>query len=63
MPGEWYLPDSVVSTVKFGGISGIFGFGQLVLVNGNMNSEIYVTILDNSFLPYCCYNSELALFF
>ena len=27
-----------------------FGFGALVLVNGNMNSEVYVNILDNRML-------------
>ena len=58
MSGERYLPECVESIAKFGGGSvmvwGCFswlGFGPLVLVNGNMNTEVYVNILDNSMLP------------
>ena len=47
----------VESTVKFSGASVMvydcfswFKLGPLVLVNGNMNSEVYVNILDNSML-------------
>ena len=54
MPGERYLPTCAVSTVKFGGASDVvwgcfswFGLEPLVLVNGNMSSEVYVNILDN----------------
>ena len=28
-----------------------FGFRPFVLINGNMNSEVYANILDNSILP------------
>ncbi|GFV63505.1 hypothetical protein TNCV_1551681 [Trichonephila clavipes] len=47
-----------VPTVKFGGGSIMvwgcfswFGLGPLIPVIGNMNSEIYVDILDNTALP------------
>ena len=55
----------VVSTVKFGGVSvmvwgcfSCFGLGLLVLVNGSINSEVYVNILDNSMIPHCGNTSE-----
>ncbi|GFW81497.1 transposable element Tc1 transposase [Trichonephila clavipes] len=55
MPGERFFSDCIVPTVKFGGGSimvwGWFGLGPLVPVIGNMNSEMYVNILDNAALP------------
>ena len=61
MPGEGYFPDCVVLAVKFGGANVVvygfffwFGLEPLVLVNGNINSEVYVNILGNidiSMLP------------
>ncbi|GFU88854.1 transposable element Tcb1 transposase [Trichonephila clavipes] len=58
MPGECFFNDCIVSTVKFGGGSILvwgcfswFGLGPLVRVIGNMNSEIYVDILNNAALP------------
>ena len=62
MPGERFFSDRIVPTVKFGGGSimvcvwrgeGVswFGLGPLVPVIGNMNSEMYVDILDNGSLP------------
>ena len=54
MLGEWYLPDSLVSTIKFVGVSVMvwgcfswFGLRPEGLVNGNMKSEVYVNILEN----------------
>ncbi|GFW84425.1 transposable element Tcb1 transposase [Trichonephila clavipes] len=58
MPGERFFSDCIVLTVKFGGGSIMvwgcfswFGLGTLVPVIGNMNSEMYVDILDNAALP------------
>ncbi|GFW77922.1 QLQ domain-containing protein [Trichonephila clavipes] len=57
MPGERFFSDCIVSTVKFGGgrimVWGCFswfGLGLLVPVIVNMNSEMYVDILDNAAL-------------
>ena len=51
MPGEHYLPEFIVPTVKFGGgvimgwgcMSG-FGFGPLVAVKGDDNAATYKDI-------------------
>ncbi|GFX61140.1 QLQ domain-containing protein [Trichonephila clavipes] len=58
MPSERFFSDSIVLTNKFGGGSIMvwgcfswFGLGPLVPVIGNMNSEMYVDILDNAALP------------
>ena len=58
-PGEAYNQDCIQSTVKFGGGSVMFwgcfgwhGVGPLVVVEGNMNSDDYVNILANSFIPW-----------
>ena len=55
MPGERYLPECVLSIVKFCGACVMvwsyfsrFALELLVLVNGNVNSEDYVNILDNT---------------
>ncbi|GFW26045.1 transposable element Tcb1 transposase [Trichonephila clavipes] len=57
MLGERFFSDCIVLTVKFGGGSIMvwgcfswFGLGPLVPVIGNMNSEMYVDILDNAAL-------------
>ncbi|GFW21780.1 QLQ domain-containing protein [Trichonephila clavipes] len=57
MLGERFFSDCIVPTVKFGGGSIMvwgcfywFGLGPLVPVIGNMNSEMYVDILDNAAL-------------
>ncbi|GFS79464.1 transposable element Tcb1 transposase [Trichonephila clavipes] len=58
MPGERFFSDCIVPTVKYGAGSKMvwgrfsgFGLGPLVPVIGNMNSEMYVDILDNAALP------------
>ncbi|GFW84182.1 transposable element Tcb1 transposase [Trichonephila clavipes] len=61
MPGERFFSDCIVPTVKFGGGSIMvwecvswFVLGPLVPVIGNMNSEMYVGILDNAALRTLC---------
>ncbi|GFX38420.1 transposable element Tc1 transposase [Trichonephila clavipes] len=58
MPSERFFSDCIVLTVEFGGGSIMvwgcfswFGLGPLVPVIGNMNSEMYVDILDKAALP------------
>ena len=58
-PGEAYNKDCIQPTVKFGGGSVMFwgcfgwhGVGPLVVVDGNMNSDDYINILANHFIPW-----------
>ena len=54
IPGEWYLSDCIVPSIKFGGggivVLGCFsgaGLGTLVPVNGTLNASAYQELLDN----------------
>ncbi|GES88637.1 IS630 family transposase [Rhizophagus clarus] len=58
-PEEMYNKDCIQSTVKFGGGSVMFwgcfgwhGVGPLIVVEGNMDSDEYVNILANHFIPW-----------
>ncbi|GFW76956.1 transposable element Tcb1 transposase [Trichonephila clavipes] len=58
LPGERFFSDCIGPTVQLGGGSlmvwgcfSCFGLGPLVSVIGNINSEMYVDILDNAALP------------
>jgi hypothetical protein len=57
--GEAYNKDCIQPTVKFGGGSVMFwgcfgwhGTGPLVLVDGNMDSDAYINVLANHFIPW-----------
>jgi hypothetical protein len=56
IPGERYLPECIVSTVKLGGggITELFFVVRarpLISSERNLNATIYNDILDNSVLP------------
>ena len=58
LPGEQYLSDCIVPSVKFGGggimVWGCFSgarLGPLVPVKGTLNTSAYQEMLDNSTLP------------
>ena len=58
LPGERYLSDCILTSVKFGGgrimVWGCFsgaGLGPLVPVKGTLNASAYQEMLDNSMLP------------